>query len=217
MLGGGNSLFSQPPPFVPPFSPPQYVSPFSNGPAQVPNNSSQAAQSPSSGANGWGRDTLALSKIEIPKFSGERLAEWAPFWDMFQIAVHLKPFPLPEKMAHLKSNLSGEALQIIQCLPCVGNNYYKALELLFKEYGNKEAASDDLHTELQKLSLLDTSTDSLKKFIHEVDTIYNQLEQVGEKVSDSKDFRATIEKRLPPSIGRRVFEQRENVLAPGGT
>ena len=82
--------------------------------------------------------TVKLPKIELPKFSGDKL-RWREFWEMFENGIHSKPgLPAIDKFNYLKSNLGGEALRIVTGLRLCGENYEIAIKQLKDRYGDTQ-------------------------------------------------------------------------------
>lgn len=78
-----------------------------------------------------------LPKVKLPAFSGNYI-EYTNFINAFEAAVSYdQSLTNLEKFLHLKSCLSGEALQTIIALEVTDQNYTVALRMLQTRYGNK--------------------------------------------------------------------------------
>lgn len=79
--------------------------------------------------------TTKLPPLELPKFSGN-LQEWIPFRDLFLNTVHNSSIPKIEKLAQLRSLLTGEASRQIKSLILSDANYDIAWTTLTERYEN---------------------------------------------------------------------------------
>ncbi|XP_017491676.1 PREDICTED: uncharacterized protein LOC108379835 [Rhagoletis zephyria] len=71
-----------------------------------------------------------LPVLQLPRFSGVT-TEWPDFWAMFHVIVDQEPVLTNiEKFQHLRSCLSGVALDAIRSLEISAENYEKAVKLL---------------------------------------------------------------------------------------
>lgn len=78
-----------------------------------------------------------LSPISLPSFSGN-IQEWESYFDCFKAMVHNdENCPAAQKFSHLRSTLSGQALDVIKGLPMTKNNYKVAIKKLQQRYDNK--------------------------------------------------------------------------------
>jgi len=79
---------------------------------------------------------VPLPKINIPKFDGS-YAKWPTFSDLFRKVVHEQPISSIQKMWYLKTNLTGEAEQLIRHLSLTESNYTTAWTILTDRFSNK--------------------------------------------------------------------------------
>ncbi|KAI1693328.1 gag protein [Ditylenchus destructor] len=63
-----------------------------------------------------GDNLFQLPPIKMLRFNGNR-ADWASFWDMFNVGVHSRMMPRIEKYTRLLSLLYGEAEQLVKGYP----------------------------------------------------------------------------------------------------
>ena len=79
-----------------------------------------------------------LPPIALPKFDGQ-VCNWYSFQDTFKSLIHSDPnLDTIRKFHYLKSCLVGEASNIIQSIPVIGNNYLDAWNLITERYNNKK-------------------------------------------------------------------------------
>jgi len=78
-----------------------------------------------------------LPPISLPSFNGN-IQEWESYFDCFKAMVHNDDnCPAAQKFSHLRSTLSGQALDVIKGLPMTENNYKVAIEKLQQRYDNR--------------------------------------------------------------------------------
>ena len=71
-----------------------------------------------------------LPKLVLPTFSGDPL-KWQCFWDSFSAAVHNNPnLTGAQKLNHLRTQLQGDAADVIGGFQLTDNNYVHSIELL---------------------------------------------------------------------------------------
>ena len=82
--------------------------------------------------------SIKLPQIDIKKFSGD-VTEWQTFFDSFEVAVHSNSkLSNIEKMNHLLSYLTGEALKTVQGLKLSEPNYSAVIKTLKERYRDKK-------------------------------------------------------------------------------
>lgn len=83
-----------------------------------------------------------LPQISIPTFSGD-YANWSAFNDMFVSLIHSNgSLTNVQKLHYLKSNLSGQAANLLRHTTITNDNYDIAWNLLKRRYQNKKALVD---------------------------------------------------------------------------
>ena len=103
---------------------------------------------------------MNLPDIEIPKFSGDYL-EWPNFRDLFESAIDKNVrLPKVQKLYHLKTKLTGEALQIIKHITNSETNYQTAWDPFRGRYNNERTLINSYLNSF--LSLPNISNDTLK-------------------------------------------------------
>ena len=82
-------------------------------------------------------DQNSLPKINLPKFTGLQ-SQWENFRDLFRSIVHRRTdLDSAVKYVHLKSSISGEALERIKSIPISAEHYERVCNTLLKHYDNK--------------------------------------------------------------------------------
>ena len=84
-------------------------------------------------------NAVRLPKLDLcTQFSGNTL-EWQPFWDSFNAAVNSNPtISDVQKLNYLRSQLRGEASQLIAGFSLTSANYSHSVALLKDRYGQQQ-------------------------------------------------------------------------------
>ena len=83
--------------------------------------------------------TVNLPKLDPKKFDGNIL-KWTEFWDAFEATIHNKKgLHAMDKFNYLKSQLYGNASEVISGLELTRDNYYVAIDLLKERYGKNKS------------------------------------------------------------------------------
>lgn len=111
--------------------------------------------------------TIALPKIELPKFDGD-VVQWCSFRDMFSSLVHNNQnISDIERFHFLKSSLSGPALAVIKSIPLTADNYSIAWDALQKSFeNNRLLATAHIDRLFAFSSLKRESTTGLAAFVN---------------------------------------------------
>ena len=81
---------------------------------------------------------VKLPKIKIKTFNGDA-TEWRTFIEAFDATIHARiDITNIEKFTYLKGFLNGSALQTIDGLPLINDNYVNARDMLQKSFGNPQ-------------------------------------------------------------------------------
>ncbi|KRZ04078.1 hypothetical protein T11_4559 [Trichinella zimbabwensis] len=114
--------------------------------------------------------------LKLPTYSGDIL-EFKAFWGQFDGAVHRrKDFDNVTKFVHLKSCLSGEALQVANGLTVTAENYEELVKLLHDRF---HRTTDILDAHINRLhELQPASSHSRKELLRLHDEINGQLLEI---------------------------------------
>ena len=121
---------------------------------------------------------VKLPKLSLPYFDGNP-TQWTAYWDSFQSTIHNHPeLSKVDKLRYLQTSLIGDAALTIAGLQITNENYDEAIELLEKQFGNKQiiisrhiedlmqfpkvSSNDDLRGIRILYDKLETTTRSLK-------------------------------------------------------
>jgi hypothetical protein len=123
---------------------------------------------------------VKLPEIKIPTFNGKYL-EWSSFRDMFTSLIHKnKNLDEVQKLHYLKSQVSGEAEQLIRHLPVTGANYMKCWEILTNRFNNKRFLSNCILKRLfSQRNMMYESSSALKELLDTTSECLHELENLG--------------------------------------
>jgi Protein of unknown function (DUF1759) len=144
-----------------------------------------------------------LPKLQLQPFDGDVL-KWISFWESFQNAVHdCQDLADEEKFNHLRLNLRGGAERSIEGLSLTAASYTKAIDILKKEYGQKDTI---VQTRLLHLYRLQdgrraTDTASLRRIYADVNVHVRELEALGHPIASLSSFLVTLlQQKLPDDL-----------------
>ncbi|KAI1718009.1 putative peptidase (DUF1758) domain-containing protein [Ditylenchus destructor] len=145
-----------------------------------------------------GDNLFQLPPIKMLRFNGNR-ADWASFWDMFNVGVHSRMMPRIEKYTRLLSLLYGEAEQLVKGYPYSAEAYPLVIDALKEEYGQTSVLAENLQAELMTMPQAQDNAESLKKTSQAIDRICRQMKLLGH--SDEHPLLATtIKAKFPRSV-----------------
>lgn len=132
-----------------------------------------------------GQCDIRLPRITLPTFSG-KYDEWQTFYDMFSSLIHKNKIITPvQKLHYLKSNLSGEAQNLLRNFSTTDANYEDAWNQLVRRYDNKRYNCNAVLRNLFSIKKLHTeSTNAIKQLLDTTSTCLKSLENMG--ISTSK-------------------------------
>ena len=94
---------------------------------------------------------VKLPNIKIKTFNGDA-TEWRTFIEAFDATIHARIDKTNiEKFTYLEGFLNGSALQTIDGLPLINDNYVNARDMLQKRYGNPQLIVSSRMNSLLKL------------------------------------------------------------------
>ena len=108
--------------------------------------------------------TVKLPKLDSTKFDGNILKR-TELWDTFKATIHNnKDLHVVDKFNYLKSQLYGNASEVISGLELTKDNYYVAIDLLKERYGKKQVMVNAHYVKLKNLSVATFKSASLRSF-----------------------------------------------------
>ena len=156
-----------------------------------------------------------LSKLEVPKFSGDKQSDWFEWLGQFNsvIGENGRLTDL-RKFAHLKSLMEGEAAKVIKGITLSAANYQIAFDALKVQYGNKELYKLNLLDKLDHLPLCRNFYDVMA-FRLEVDSICRLITNADPANHDmeAKTVATRLEAKLTLPLMREVAIERARVTA----
>ena len=121
-----------------------------------------------------------LPKLSLPTFTGNIL-EWQYFWDSFETTIHNNhTLTDVQKFSYLQSLLESEAMSVINGLNLSSLNYYKAIELLTRRYGQKHKMVNAYMKALLDLPAPHDTLESLRNFSDKSEAYIRGLESLGQ-------------------------------------
>ncbi|XP_036345981.1 uncharacterized protein LOC118755241 [Rhagoletis pomonella] len=137
-----------------------------------------------------------LPLLTLPKFTGA-YTEWTNFFSMFVSVIDKDSDLTPvDKLQHLRSCLSGAALDTIRSLEINEANYKNALDLLHKRFDNKRLIFQAHIREIFGLGKADGSVGRLRELTDKVTAHIRALQSLGskEQISDCIIVQLLIQK-----------------------
>lgn len=150
----------------------------------LPNNLTRPEGCDASSRNDSKTVSLAkLPKITIPSFSG-KYHEWSTFRDLFVSLVHNnKNLDDVQRLHYLRSQLQGEAEQLIRHIPITQANYQKCWNVLTSRYNNKRfMANCILKRLLSQRGMSVESSNALKELLDTTNDCLHELTNLGVQV-----------------------------------
>ncbi|CAK1592270.1 unnamed protein product [Parnassius mnemosyne] len=123
---------------------------------------------------------VKLPKISIPKFSG-KYTEWSTFRDLFiSLIQNNETLDDVQRLHYLKTQLTGEAEQLIRHIPITQSNYKKCWQLLTDRYNNKKFMSNCILKRLfSQRNITCESSNSLKELLDSTTDCLHELSNLG--------------------------------------
>ena len=144
-------------------------------------------------------NSVKLSKLDIPSFSGERL-KWAKRLDPFEAAVHLNTsLSEVKKLNYLMSKLSGEAKNSVSGIQLSNENYQVAVEFLKERYRDKQAVVTSHYTEMMNLKPAPKNPKGLRKMYNDVKKHLQSLQALKQD-TDQDLFICMITSKLSKDV-----------------
>ena len=121
-----------------------------------------------------------LKGVELPTFSGENKADYAPWKAAFMSVVDEAAISTNEKMLRLQNSLSGKALRMVKDLGFTTNAYARAKAKLEKKYGGEMRLQLTNLTTLRGWPKLRAhNLDDMEEFLALLDRVLVSLQDCG--------------------------------------
>ena len=149
---------------------------------------------------------IKLPKIELPKFSGNKI-DFSGFWDIFNAAIMSNgALSNVQKFAYLLSCLTGEAKSSLSGLSLNNDNFELAIRILTDKFGNKDSVIREHLRKLQNCKCPNASAASLKQFFYEITMHTRCLSNLGTLAGNYETMLMPILiHKLPEEIRLRVL------------
>ncbi|XP_053697263.1 uncharacterized protein LOC128744354 [Sabethes cyaneus] len=130
-----------------------------------------------------------LPQISLPKFGG-KIEEWLNFRDLYMSLIHLQPdLPEVEKFHYLRSQLEGEALNLINTLPLTKTNYMVAWDMLVQRYSNtKILKKKNVQALFELPSIRRESAEEMHSLLESFEATVKSLDHTIDQQGDYKDL-----------------------------
>lgn len=144
-----------------------------------------------------------LPQQQFPSFKGD-IIEFES-WQIFQYSVDSirnSILPPASKLMYLLSCLEGTPKNMIKQLPIMDESYYKAKDILFREYGNTNFTIKALHQKLQTLPHCADSLTDIRNFTDQTEQILLHMQQSS--YVDIFGILVIIERKLPKWVVEKL-------------
>lgn len=143
-------------------------------------NLSEKSESSTIAKNGGYPIPIKLPDIKLPVFSG-KYTEWPTFRDLFVSVIHNnKQLDNVQKLHYLKTNLSGEAEQLLRHISITDANYITCWSQLQERYNNKRFLANCILKRLFSQNNLTTqSANGIKNLLDTTKDSLNALSNIG--------------------------------------
>ena len=123
---------------------------------------------------------IRLKGVELPTFSGENKADYAPWKAAFMSVVDKAAISVNEKMLRLQHSLTGKALRMVKDLGYTMNAYDRAKEKLEKKYGG------ELRLQISNLTTLRGWPKLRSQSLEDMEEFLALLDRILVSVQDSR-------------------------------
>ncbi|XP_058811047.1 uncharacterized protein LOC131675938 [Topomyia yanbarensis] len=130
-----------------------------------------------------------LPQISLPKFGG-KIDDWLNFRDLYMSLIHWQTdLPEVEKFHYLRSQLEGEALNLVNTLPLTKANYMVAWDMLVQRYSNTKLLKKRKIQALFELSSIKReSAEEMHSLLESFEAIVKSLDHIVSQPADYKDL-----------------------------
>uniref|UniRef100_A0A914ELN7 Integrase catalytic domain-containing protein n=1 Tax=Acrobeloides nanus TaxID=290746 RepID=A0A914ELN7_9BILA len=153
--------------------------------------------------------SLPLPPMSVPEWNGDPLG-YDPWWDVYNLAVHIHSIPDVQKWVWLDKSLTGKAKQAIAGLRRTNENYQIAIEILQK-MSSPESIRRSLFQNLSNIPAVSEKAVEIRATVDKIEEILRQLEERGEDVNHP-NIEYEIQKKLPAWMLRIIVEAKQSDL-----
>ena len=152
--------------------------------------------------------SVRLPRLELKKFDGSIL-KWQKFWGTFESTIHKNnDLQNLDKFNYLRSQLRGQASEMLMGIELTNDNYNTAIALLKESYGKKQVMTDLHYVQINNFPMASYKTASLREFYDCTEKHLRALQLLGESNNQNNVLTMMISK-LPRSVLLRLEDQRE--------
>lgn len=152
---------------------------------------------------------IKLPEIILPKFDGNPL-KWTEFWDLYKSTIHDNPrVSNAQKLAYLRSQLEGRALETVEGYKQVEVNYPVIIEILIKKFGKPRLIAKEHVKKLLKSPRVTDSSDisGLRKQLDRWEAHVRSLKEMNLDPMTGQignlTYLTVFEEKIPTDILRR--------------
>lgn len=155
-----------------------------------------------------------LPFMQVPFFYGD-ITKYQSFLEKFESLIGSKSYISDvDKFSYLLYYLKGPALTLVESKPAIGDSYKIALDLLDKNYNNKNEIINDLALKLKHLQRPKDNYEAVFKFYTEFECLLGQLTNNEVDLEKSAWFvQAIVFDCLPPLV-KEIFQRRTEDVYP---
>ena len=151
--------------------------------------------------------TVKLPKLDPKKFDGNIL-KWTEFWDTFEATIHNnKGVYAVDNFDYLKSQLYGNASEVISGLELTIDNYYVAIDLLKERYGKKQVMVNAHYAKLINLPVGTFKSALLRSFYDTTEKHLRCLHSLGQE-DNQMQVLSMMQSKLPRSVLMKLEEMK---------
>ena len=152
--------------------------------------------------------SVRLPRLELKKFDGSIL-KWQEFWGTFESTIHKNnDLQNLDKFNYLRSQLRGQASEMLMGIELTNDNYNTAIALLKESYGKKQVMTDLHYVQINNFPMASYKTASLREFYDCTEKHLRVLQLLGES-NNQNNVLTMMKPKLPRSVLLRLEEQRE--------
>ena len=147
--------------------------------------------------------------LELMKFDGD-LLKWQEFWDSFDTTVNRNPsLEDIDKLNYLRTQLRGEAKDVIAGLEVTSTSYIVAVDLLKERYSNKQLMIDAHSSKLRDISIASIYYEKIRSTFDQIECHIQSLETLGQNV-ESEFMVLLLRSKLPRTILAKLEEYKNS-------
>ena len=150
---------------------------------------------------------VKLPKFELMKFDGD-IFKWQEFWDCFNTAIHQQKISRIDKFNYLRSQLKGDAKDVLAGLETTEANYDTAIDLMQERYGKKQLIIKAHYAKLEEMPQSSNHYEKLRSTFDNIEKHLRSLEALGENIENNMML-SRLQSKLPRYVITRLEENND--------